>query len=270
MPGDMITSLHALNPIPILADRLKVSNRLTVIFGVVMTAGLCFAAVALTRRWFFSKSNLDLDLPTSKEKNDREAIHRYSESLKLQERPAPEILLARSKAFLRLKDYKSALQDCEKALQVEHAHCKDELHFQLVRIYDSMGNREQANAHYTEALLSLRGQQHAIASHMEMLMFRAQIAFVQEDYLNAQIGCLEIETLCKDHPEYARQHCLALCLKAYAYLAQGEIKQAFRCANDAQSFDNASGKEVSQLWKDLQSPKQSGLRPAFLDEMSTV
>lgn len=264
----MISSIHSLNPIPILG-RLKESNRLTVIFGVVMAAGLCFAAVALTRRWIFSKSNFDLGLQALKQKQYPVAVYYYSQSLKLKERPAAEILLARSKAFLGLKDHKRAIQDCEEAFKVEHQSYKAQLHFQLVRVYDFNGDREKANIHYNEALSTLAEQRrYSTSSHIEILMFRAGVAFDQEDYINAQIWCLEIETLCKDHPEYARLHCLALCLKGYAYLAQGEVRQAFKCANDAQPLCNPPCKEVSQLWQDI--TKGSRVRPAFLDEMSTV
>lgn len=266
----MISSIHSLNPMPLLASRLQKPHRLTVIFGLVIALAVGYASVVLMRRWNVSKSNSDLGLQALKEKKYQEAIDRYSESLKLQERPAAEILLARSKAYLGLRNYQLAIQDCEEAFKVEHQHSKAELHFQLMRVYNFKGEREQANVHYNQALLSLRGQQHATASQIEMLMFRAQIAFVQEDYLNAQIGCLEIETLCKDHPEYARQHCLALCLKAYAYLAQGEIRQAMACASAARSLYNPSCKEVSQLDHDLRTARGSCARPAFLDEMATV
>jgi tetratricopeptide (TPR) repeat protein len=232
-----------------------------------MAAGLCFAAVALTRRWIFSKSNFYLGLQALKQKQYPVAVYYYSQSLKLKERPIAEILLARSKAFLGLKDHKRAIQDCEEAFKVEHQSYKAQLHFQLVRVYDFKGDRERANAHYDQALHSLAEQRrYSTSSHIEILMFRAGVAFDQEDYINAQIWCLEIEALCKDRPEHARHHCLALCLKAYAYLAQGENNQAMDCKNAAERILNC--KEVSQLWQDI--TKGSRVRPAFLDEMSKV
>lgn len=267
----MISSIHSLNPIPILPNRCKTSNRLTLIFGVVITAGLCVAAVALTRRWIYLKSNFNLGLTAFRKKNYQEAVDHYSESLKLKERPAAEILLARSKAFLGLKDYKRAIQDCEEAFKVEHQRYKAELHFQLLRVYDFKGDREKANAHYDQALRSLIEQRrYSTSSHMEILMFRAGVAFDLEDYINTQIWCLEIETLCKNHPECARQHCLALCLKAYAYLAQGEYNQARSCASAARQLSNPPFKEISQLDQDSYKPIGPRIRPAFLDEISTV